>query len=520
MTRSTAHVGHSASAYESPLLLRIVMLCSMAGTLMQALDSTIANVALPYMQGNLSASRDQITWVLTSYIIASAIMTAPVGWIAARFGKKNFAMVSLAGFTIASMLCGMAQNLDQIILFRLLQGAFGAALSPLSQSMMLDLYPPEKRGQVMAIWGIGVMVGPILGPTLGGYLTDVSSWRWVFYVNVPFGIAAVAGIWYAYKDTARDETLKFDWTGFALIGVALGAFQLMLDRGTDKDWFGSTEIVIEAMLAGLFFYLFLVHLFTTRRAFIPREIFKDRNLVSSLVMMFLVGSLLLASSALLPPYLQNLGGYSVTETGLLMSPRGIGTMVSMLIAGRLLAKTDPRWLMVFGALILTWSMWEMSTWTPAVSASTMIWVTVVQGFGMGFVFIPMNVFAFATLPPQFRTDGTAAMNLMRNVGMAIGVSVTTTFLADSVQINHAQLAEHVSPFNRALTVNAPSMMWNPQMPFGLQNLNAVVSQQAQIIAYANDFLLMFYISIPVIIVILLMRKPKALPAPSQIEVAE
>ena len=520
MTRSAAHVGHGASAYESPVALRIVMLCSMAGTLMQALDSTIANVALPYMQGNLSASRDQITWVLTSYIIASAIMTAPVGWIAARFGKKNFAIISLAGFTVASMLCGMAQNLDQIILFRLLQGAFGAALAPLSQSMMLDLYPPEKRGQVMAIWGMGVMVGPILGPTLGGYLTDVSSWRWVFYVNVPFGVAAVAGIWYAYKDTARDETLKFDWTGFALLGIALGAFQLMLDRGTDQDWFSSTEIVIEAIMAGLFLYLFLVYLFTTRRAFIPREIFKDRNLVSSLVMMFIVGSILLASSALLPPYLQNLGGYSVTETGLLMSPRGIGTMISMMLAGRLLGKMDARYLMVFGACILSWSMWEMSHWTPDISATTMIWVTVIQGFGMGFVFIPMNVFAFATLPPQFRTDGTAAMNLMRNLGMAIGVSVTTTFLADSVQINHAQISEHVNMFNRALTINAPSMMWNPQIPFGLQQLNQVVNLQAQIIAYANDFLLMFYISLPVIAVILLMRKPKVMPAPSQIEVME
>ncbi|HEX3811078.1 MAG TPA: DHA2 family efflux MFS transporter permease subunit [Rhizomicrobium sp.] len=520
MSRSTAHIGHGASAYESPFDLRVVMLCSMAGTLMQALDSTIANVALPYMQGNLSASRDQITWVLTSYIVASAIMTAPVGWIAARFGKKNFAIVSLAGFTITSMLCGMAQNLDQIIFFRLLQGAFGAALSPLSQSMMLDLYPPEKRGQVMAIWGMGVMVGPILGPTLGGYLTDVSSWRWVFYVNVPFGVAAVAGIWYCYKDTARDNTLKFDWSGFVILAIALASFQLMLDRGTDKDWFGSQEIILEAVIAGLCAYLFLVHLFTAKRPFIPPEIFKDRNLVSSLLMMFIVGSLLLASSALLPPYLQGLGGYSVTETGLLMSPRGLGTMASMMIAGRLLMKVDARWLMMFGALIMSWSMWEMSHWTPDISAWTLVWVTVVQGFGMGFVFIPMNVFAFATLPAHFRTDGTAVMNLMRNLGMAIGVSVTTTFLASSIQTNHAQIAEHVSPFNRALAVNAPSMMWNPQLPFGLGQLNAIVNDQASIIAYANDFLLMFFVSLPVLLVIMLMKKPASKPTPDQIEIME
>src|ERR1700761_1562326 len=263
--------------YETKLELNIIMLCSMAGTLMQALDSTIANVALPYMQGSLAASRDQITWVLTSYIVAAAIMTAPVGWLAARFGRKNFALICISGFTVTSMMCGAAQTLDQMIIFRLAQGAFGAALSPLSQSIMLDLYPPEKRGSVMAIWGMGVMVGPILGPTLGGYLTDVYDWRWVFYVNVPFGIAACFGIWLFLRDTHRDNTLKFDWTGFGALALGLGALQLVLDRGTDKDWFSSGEIIIEAVLAGTGLYLFVVHLLTTERSFIPKEVFKDRN---------------------------------------------------------------------------------------------------------------------------------------------------------------------------------------------------------------------------------------------------
>src|ERR1700744_429687 len=292
--------------YETKLELNIIMLCSMAGTLMQALDSTIANVALPYMQGSLAASRDQITWVLTSYIVAAAIMTAPVGWLSARFGRKNVILVSISGFTIVSMLCGAAQTLDQMILFRLLQGAFGAALSPLSQSIMLDLYPVEKRGSAMAIWGMGVMVGPILGPTLGGYLTDTYNWRWVFYVNLPFGIAAVTGIWLFFKDTYRDSTLKFDWTGFGFIALALGAIQLMLDRGTDKNWFESGEIIAECVLGATAAYLFIVHMFTSNSPFIPRVLFKDRNFVISLVLMFTVSTLLMASSALLPPYLQNL----------------------------------------------------------------------------------------------------------------------------------------------------------------------------------------------------------------------
>lgn len=517
MTRAA---GHSHEAYESRFELTIVMLCSMAGTLMQALDSTIANVALPYMQGSLAASRDQITWVLTSYIVAAAIMTAPVGWIAARFGRKNFALVSLAGFTVASMMCGAAQTLDQMIIFRLIQGAFGAALSPLSQSIMLDLYPPQKRGSVMAIWGVGVMVGPILGPTLGGYLTDVYDWRWVFYVNLPFGIAAIAGIWLFLRETKRDASLKFDWFGFAVLGVGLGALQLMLDRGTDKDWFSSSEILVEAVLAGLGIYLFVVHLITARKSFVPREIFADRNFVSALVLMLLVALIMLASSALLPPYLENLGGYTVTETGFLMAPRGIGTMISMFFVGRLAMKLDARHVMAAGTALLLWSLWDMSHWTPSVAPVWLGTVSFVQGIGMGMIFVPMNLVAFSTLPSVFRTDGSAMFNLMRNVGSAIGVSITTTVLADSIQTVHAQLASRLTPFNRALSSGAPSLFWNPHIPSGAGQLDAVVQYNAQIVAYANDFLFMFFVSLPALLVLFLMRKPTLAGRPPELEVME
>src|SRR5215468_4301231 len=284
--RAEAAVLHTADSYENKIELWIVLAASMTGTLMQALDSTIANVALPYMQGSLSASRDQITWVLTSYIVAAAIMTAPVGWIASRFGKRNFILVCLTGFTITSMMCGAAQSLEQMILFRLLQGAFGAGLSPLSQAVMLDLYPPHKRGNIMAIWGMGVMLGPILGPTLGGYLTESFNWRWVFYVNVPFGVAAVAGIWLFFKDSARSADMKFDWFGFAALAVGLGALQLMLDRGAGQGWFGSGEIMLEAIVAGVGIYLFLVHMILGKNPFLPMGMFEDRNFVSGLVLMF------------------------------------------------------------------------------------------------------------------------------------------------------------------------------------------------------------------------------------------
>ncbi len=438
-------------------------------------------------------------------------MTAPVGWFASRFGKKRLAVVSIVGFTVTSMMCGAAQTLDQMVLFRLAQGAFGAALSPLSQAIMLDLYPPQKRGNIMAFWGMGVMLGPILGPTLGGYLTDAYSWRWVFYVNVPFGIAAAAGIAMFFKDSPHDKTMRFDWFGFSVLALGMGALQLMLDRGTDKGWFGSMEIVIECVLAGVGAYLFLVHMLTAKNPFIPPAMFKDRNFLGALFLMFVVGAVLLASSALLPPYLQNLAGYSVYETGLLMAPRGFGTMFAMMFAGRMALKIDPRILMTCGAGLLVWSMWDMSSWTPSIDPTTLIFVTFMQGIGMGFVFVPLNLTAFATLPMHYRTDGAAVMNLMRNIGSAIGVSVTTTVLAASVQTLHSQLAQYATPFNRALGTNAPSMIMNPQLPFGLSTLNGLIEMRSQVQAYANDFLLMSAISLPALLIIWLMKRPQFVP---------
>jgi len=494
-------------AYDSKFAQWAVLIGSMAGVLMQALDTTIANVALPYMEGSLAASRDQITWVLTSYIIAAAIMTAPVGWMAARFGKKALFITSLAGFTLASMACGAAQSLDQMVLFRLIQGIFGAALGPLSQAVMMDMYPPEERGKVMAIWGMGVMLGPILGPTLGGFLTDAYSWRWVFYINVPFGIAAVAALTIFFKDTHKDASLKFDWAGFAFLGVALAALQLMLDRGTDKGWFSSPEIVIEAVVGGTALYLFLVHMFTAEKPFIPREIFKDRNFLSGVVLMFVMGLVLLASSALLSPYLQNLSGYSVTTTGLLMVPRGLGTMFAMMFASRLAMKMDPRLLMTAGTLLLVWSFWDMTGWNPNVSITQLSIVTFIQGVGMGLFFMPMNLVAFATLAPRLRTDGTGLTNLTRNIGSAVGVSITTTVLASSVQTIHSQLSGYASPFNRAFGLNMPSLFMNPLIPFGMSGFNDLIEYRAQVQAYANDFLCMFYVSLPVFIVIWMMKRP-------------
>ena len=512
----------AASAPQDALNTRhrlIVVGCTMIATLMQALDNTIANVALPHMQGSLAASRDQITWVLTSYVIAAAIFTAPVGWLAARFGRKQFFIVSLVGFTVTSMACGLAQNLPQEVAFRFLQGCFGAALVPLSQSVMLDLYPAEKRGQVMAVWATGVMIGPILGPTLGGYLTDLYDWRWVFFINVPFGIAAVAGMVLFLNEKHRDVSLRFDWMGFAALSLGLGALQLILDRGPSQDWFSSGEVILEATLAGLGFYIFVVHMLTAEKPFIPPQLFRDVGFLSGFATMFAVGVVLLGSAALLPPYLQNLGGYSVTQTGLMMTPRGIGAMLVMMIAGRLTRVVDPRLLMGVGVLLIAGSMWDMTTWTPDVNLWRLALITAVQGAGISFVFIPLQVVGFATLAPSLRTDAAALYSLSRNIGSAIGVSVTSAVLASSVQILHAQFSEQITPFNRALQSGAPGLFQGPMTPFGIQGANEVVQYHAMVAAYANDFLLMFWVCLPLLPLLFFMRKPPASQAPKTSELA-
>ena len=479
----------------------------MAATLMQTLDTTIVNVALPYIQGSLAVSPDQITWTLTAYIVAAAIMTPPIGWLAARFGSKLLFLISVAGFTVASMLCGTAQSLTEVVLYRALQGVFGASVVPLSQSTMLDIFPPAQRGQAMALWVMGVVVGPVLGPTLGGYLTDFYNWRWVFYINLPIGILSIAGLWLFMKDTKRTPGHHFDFIGFSVLGIGLGALQLMLDRGEFKDWFGSTEIVVYAVLCGLGFYLFVVHLFTAEAPLIPPRIFLDANFCAGLLMVFAVGMLVLATAALLAPYLQVLAGRSIVDTGLLLAPRGGGTMVGVVVAGRLSNRVNPRLMMLAGILLIAESLWEMTGWTPDIDAWSFTRNSLIQGFGLGIVFTPLQVVTFATLPAELRTQGTALFSLLRNIGLAIGVSVTSVVLTRSTQIMHDEIAANVSSFNRSLQRGGTYLWWGISNPQGIAALNAEVTRQAAIIAYLDDFKLLFIVSLLMIPLLLLMRGP-------------
>ncbi|MCX7361612.1 MAG: DHA2 family efflux MFS transporter permease subunit [Alphaproteobacteria bacterium] len=490
----------------------LLTVCIMLATIMQALDTTIANVALPYMQGSLSATIDQISWVLTSYIVAAAIMTPVTGFLAERFGRKRLFLVSVVGFTVASVLCGLATSLPEMVMFRLLQGVFGAPLVPLSQSVLLDSYPKERHGSAMAMWGMGVMVGPILGPTLGGWLTEAYNWRWVFYINVPIGIATFLGL-SAYLSESAEAKPRFDWTGFLTLSISIGALQMMLDRGEQIDWFSSTEIVVEAVLAGLAFYLFLAHTLTVDKPFIDPHIFKDRNFAIGMAFIFIVGIILLASLALITPYLQNLMGYPVVDAGLVLAPRGIGTMVAMMIVGRLINRVDPRLLLGFGLVTTAAVLWEMTGFTPDVSEGTLIRTGVLQGMGLGFMFVPLSTITFSTLAPGFRTQATALYSLIRNIGSSIGISIVIFLLTRNTQLMHAELAGHVTPFNDALHIGGAAQFWNPATLAGRLALNGEVTRQASIIAYVDDFKLMMIVALVALPLVLLLRKAgSAVPA--------
>jgi DHA2 family multidrug resistance protein len=495
----------------NPVQRAMLTACAMAATVMQALDTTVANVALPYMQGSLSASIDQVNWVLTSYIVASAIFTAPVGWLANRFGRKRLFMVCVTGFTFASLLCGLAHSIEQMVMFRLFQGIFGAGLIPLSQAVMLDSYPVEQRGTAMSIWGMGVMLGPIMGPTIGGWLTETYSWHWVFLINFPIGILAFAGLTVFMEETQPNDKLRFDWIGFAALTVGIGSLQLMFDRGEQLNWFESTEIVVELILAIIGFYYFFAHSLTTAVPFVRFELFKDRNFAGGCFFMALLGMTVFSTMALSTLFLQNVLGYPVLSAGLMMAARGLGTMSGMLAVGKLLKIFEARTLMFVGMVMTAGTMYEMTYFTNMTAGSTIITVTVIQGLGMGLVFVPLSTVSFATLPAHLRTDGAAILTLVRNIGSAIGIPVVIATLVHSTSVNHAQYIEHLTPFNDAIKNPDFSRTFDITTDAGRAIIDNLVTQQSMVIGFSNAFLLLTILAlltIPLLLVIGSSRAPR------------
>jgi MFS transporter, DHA2 family, multidrug resistance protein len=484
----------------------LITVSIMAAMIMQILDMTIANVALPHMQASLGAAQDTITWVLTSYIVAAAIATPITGWLSDRLGRKRIFLICVAGFVLSSALCGTAFNLEEMVVFRVLQGAFGAGLAPLSQAVIMDINPRERHGQAMAVWASGIMIAPIIGPAIGGYLTENFNWRWVFYINVPVGILAFLGILAFMPDTVK-RIRRFDFLGFALLSIGVGVLQLMLDRGQQLDWLHSGEIILELGITISAFWAFAIHIGTAKAPFLELELFTNRNFAACLVLIFFVGIVLLATMALLPPMLQNLFGYPVITTGLVLAPRGLGTMASMAVVGRLVRKVDPRALVLFGLCLTAASLWMMSGFSPEMDSWPLITSGVVQGFGLGFVFIPLNTVAFATLDFRLRTEGASLFNLVRNLGSSIGISIMASLLANNIQTNHAGLASVISAFNPNLGnfgINTGVLA----TPAGAQmaaQLNGLITGQAAMIAYLDDFKLMFIITLCATPLLLLLR---------------
>ena len=482
------------------------MICA---CVMQGVDTTIVNVCLPHIQGSLSASQDQISWVLTSYIVASAIMMPLTGWLAGRFGVKYIFMASVIGFTIVSAACGAATSLTELVIFRVLQGICGAGLVPLGQATLFTIYPRERHGYAMAIFSTGAMMGPIVGPTLGGWLTENFGWRWCFYINLPVGALCALGVLLFVRQTGNVRRDPFDAFGFAMLSLAVGALQLMLDRGQLEDWFHSPEIWIEATIAGLCFYLLVVHTMTTgERSFVNRELLKSPNFVAGSLLMFGVGMILSGTLALMPSMMQVLLNYPVFDAGWMMAPRGLGTMLAMFMVARMINKVDSRWFILVGFLLTAASLWQMTGFSLQMGSGPLIFASFAQGFGLGCTFVPMNLLALSGLPHHLLTHGTAMRHLMRMLGGSIGIAVLETQLVQNTQIVHSRLMEWLRPDNPLAQPPFLSAPYSLTTPSGIAALNHEVTRQAAMIGYIDDFALMLLVILASLPLLLLVRSPR------------
>jgi MFS transporter, DHA2 family, multidrug resistance protein len=482
----------------------------MLATLMNTLDSTIANVALPHMQGSLSASSEQIFWVLTSYIIATAIMTPLAGWLSLRFGRKPMFLISISAFTVASMLCGVATSLEEMVIFRLIQGLAGASLMPLSQTVMLDIFPQAQIPRVMSIWSAAVIMGPILGPALGGWLTENFTWRWVFYINLPIGILAFLGI---YLFMARDRggnQRPFDFLGFTVLAIFIGSFQLMMDRGSTQDWFGSGEIWIEAGVAVVALILFIIQTVTVEHPFFHRDLAKDRNYVTCTFFGLFVGVMLFSTSALLPTFMQGLLGYSALQSGYASMPRGIGSLIAFLSVPMLVVRIGARRTLVIGILLSGYALWRMAHFNLEMTSSEIMSAGLIQGMGTGLLFAPLNTFAYATLNPVHRTEATIVNTMARSLGSSMGISLIQAAVVRNASIGHARLAEHVIPGSPLLAQALP-VPADPTSPLGATLLNGLVTRQASMMSYNTVFAWMALATLLLLPLLLTMRAARAAP---------
>ncbi len=484
----------------------LISLAVMSATVLQALDTTIVNVALPHMQGQLGATPDQISWVLTSYLVASGICMPLTGYFADRLGQKNFLLISILGFVVSSALCGISTNLAEIVLFRLLQGVFGAALVPMSQSIMVQTFPHEERGKAMAIWGIGVMVGPILGPTLGGYITEVLNWRWTFYINLPVGVLSLFLAWRMVPDSPRRER-RMDWLGLLLMSLAVGALQFVLDRGAEDDWFSSWSIRFAAALSVASLVGFLYHgLMHPRKALFDPHIFRDRNFATASLLLAVFGLGMYGAMVLQPMMLENLLNYPTSTTGLIMAPRGIASMISMMLVGRLISRVEPRALIAFGIVLSAIGSYAMTMYNLDIDSWWLIWPVVVQGLGLGMIFVPLSTVAFATLPKEQSAEAAGIYSLMRTIGSSIGISIATTVMTRNMQVAWNQIGGHITVYNQAISGYLQGLNLNLTDPAAIAVLAQSLARQAQMLGMLDAFKLISWSFIAMLPMVLLIGR--------------
>ena len=464
---------------------RLLVTGTMLAVSLYTIDTTILNVALPHIQGSLQATQDQVLWILTSYMVTSAVTTPLAGFLALRYGARRVLLASVAGFTLMSMLCGIATALPELVMFRALQGVAGAALIPISMTALISAYPPSQTARAVSIWAGGVMLGPVIGPTLGGWITEYSNWRWVFYINVPVGAFAWMALVAAMPRTAQSPNRPFDLKGYVMLALSLLSLQLAVDRGSDRGWFESTEILIECLFGGLLLYMFVVHSNTTKNPFFEPRIFKDRNVVVSIIMSVFIYPQMIVPSALLPGFMQHAQNFSVFDSGLVMAPRGAGMALAMAVAGKLLARVGGRLMITAGLLIVMLTCWNFSLLTPDFSETRLITLTIVQGFGMGLAWSPTNAMAFANLPSELRTEATVVMTVVRAIGGAVMLSLIGVSVTNSTVTNHARLVEMVTPFSAAIISSGTSSIDQNRAL-----LDGEITRQALTVAYDNAFFML------------------------------
>jgi MFS transporter, DHA2 family, multidrug resistance protein len=502
----------------------IIALVVSLATFMEVLDTSIANVALSHIAGNLSASLDESTWVLTSYLVSNAVVLPISGWLATVLGRKRFYMGCVALFTISSLLCGLAPSLTWLIVFRVLQGAGGGGLQPSEQSMLADTFPPDKLGMVFALYGVAVVVAPAVGPTLGGWITDNYSWHWVFLINVPVGLVSLSLTSTLLVTPPAEERrrrdilrrgLRIDYIGFGLVALGLGCLQIVLDKGEREDWFASTFIISFAVIAAVALVALLVRELTHDDPIVDLPLLKDKNFLAANVVMFAVGFILYGTTQLLPQLVQSLLGYTATIAGLVLTPGGFAVMAMMPVTGYLLGKLQPRTLIACGLLIEAFALYQMSQLSLQMAYSDAVWMRIIQSSGLAFLFVPITTVAYVGLPPGKNNNASALINLMRNLGGSFGISLAQAWLARRTQFHQARLVSHITPYNpqyqhtlqqitRSLTHSSAAAAQTGRQAVGV--IYSTVQQQATMMSYLDIFYLLACGALLMLLLVFLLRK--------------